>query len=540
MSCEPSQRRHPRQLASLVLASALSVSFLPAVGSDDPQAPPSAGASEYRYCPVCGAQNRAGNRFCLKDGTALPPVDPGRRTSGFVRSPGTYSPEEIQQVMQRVSESVVRIRARITTTYKRPTVYWKDEEAEYFGRALLGKIETSDSDARLSGSGFVISADGEIVTNAHVASPDGMKAELTVETLDGRSFPARLMGVDAASDLALLKIDDGSIPPLAWGDSSAIRVGQEAWSLGNPRDIGISIARGTMSGITGTRVGVNQVESFIHSDAHITHGNSGGPLVDVHGEVLGVSDITFSESKGQGYSIPSRMARLVIERLRRDGRYERGFIGLHVRPVDSENTSKFGLTRTEGSVVESVLPATPAQRAGLQPGDVLYGINGRHAVSSYLLQEAVSSVGPGSPIRLMVDRRGQTLEVQVTTTLRPEAPRVDPLQDLQNYLRVRFEEDTKKRQVTIKDPHRSRRAPGLYDGSRVKSVLPAKDWPEEPVTHSYYKTRAKPIPIDSLDDLRSTLRRAYLGGRVAVTFEIDNPSSPIASVAFDEVWPIIL
>jgi len=534
MPCEPSQRRHSKQLAILVLASALSVSFLPA------QAPPSAGASEHRYCPVCGAQNRAGNRFCLKDGTALPPIEPGRRTSGFVRSPGTYSPEEIQQVMQRVSESVVRIRARITTTYKRPTVYWKDEEAEYFGRALLGKIETSDSDARLSGSGFAISADGEIVTNAHVASPDGMKAELTVETLDGRSFPARLMGVDAASDLALLKIDNGSIPPLAWGDSSAIRVGQEAWSLGNPRDIGISIARGTMSGITGTRVGVNQVESFIHSDAHITHGNSGGPLVDVHGEVLGVSDITFSESKGQGYSIPSRMARLVIERLRRDGRYERGFIGLHVRPVDSENTGKFGLTRTEGSVVESVLPATPAQRAGLQPGDVLYGINGRHAVSSYLLQEGVSSVGPGAPIRLMVDRRGQTLEVQVTTTLRPEAPRVDPLQDLQNYLRIRFDEDAKKQQVIIKDPHRSRRAPGLYDGSRVKSVLPAQDWPEEPVTHSYYKTRAKPIPIDSLDDLRSTLRRAYLGGRVAVTFEIDNPSSPIASVAFDELWPIIL
>ncbi len=539
MPCEPSQRRHSRQLAILVLASALSVS-LSGAPPDDPPSPPSAGASEYRYCPVCGSQNRAGNRFCLKDGTALPPIDQGRRTSGFVRSPGTYSPEEIQQVMQRVSESVVRIRARITTTYKRPTVYWKDEEAEYFGRALLGKIETSDSDARLAGSGFAISADGEIVTNAHVASPDGMKAELTVETLDGRSFPARLLGVDAASDLALLKIDNGSIPLLAWGDSSAIRVGQEAWSLGNPRDIGISIARGTMSGITGTRVGVNQVESFIHSDAHITHGNSGGPLVDVHGEVLGVSDITFSESKGQGYSIPSRMARLVIERLRRDGRYERGFIGLHVRPVDSENTSKFGLTRTEGSVVESVLPATPAQRAGLQPGDVLYGINGRNAVSSYLLQEAVSSVGPGAPIRLMVDRRGQMMEVQVTTTLRPEAPRVDPLQDLQNYLRIRFDEDTKKQQVFIKDPHRSRRAPGLYDGSRVKSVLPAQDWPEEPVTHSYYKTRAKPIPIDSLDDLRSTLRRAYLGGRVAVTFEIDNPSSPIASVAFDEVWPIIL
>lgn len=556
MPCEPSRHRDLRQLAILVLASALIVQFLPAAGPahaaagsapqpgappDNPQAPVApVEAPAYRYCPACGAQNRAENRFCLKDGTALPAIDPGRRMRGFVRLPGTYSPEEIQQVMHRVSESVLRIRVRTTTTYKYPSVYWKDEEAEYFHRAMLGKIETSDSDARLAGSGFVISPDGEIVTNAHVASPDGMKADLTVETQDGRSFPARLLGVDHASDLALMKIDAGLIPPLAWGDSSSIRVGQETWSIGNPLDIGISIARGTISGFTGTRIGINQVEAFVHSDAHITHGNSGGPLVDVLGSVFGVSDVGFSTAKGQGYSIPSRMARLVIDRLRRDGRYDRGFVGLHVRPVDSESIRKFGLTRNEGAVVESVLPGTPAQRAGFQPGDVLYGINGRSAVSTYLLQEAVSSVGPGAPIRLMVDRRGQALEVQSTTTLRPVAPRIDPLQDVQSYLRIRFEEDTRKKQVIIRDPSRSQRAPGLYEGNRVKSVLPAQDWPEEPVTHNYYKTRARPIPIDSLDDLRSALKRAYLGGRVAVTFEIDNPSAPVASVAFDEIWPILL
>ncbi|PYT33297.1 MAG: hypothetical protein DMF52_15855, partial [Acidobacteria bacterium] len=115
-----------------------------------------------------------------------------------------------------------------------------------------------------------------------------------------------------------------------------------------------------------------------------------------------------------------------------------------------------------------------------------------------------------------------------------------PLVDVENYLRIRFEEDAKKKQVIIRDPHRSQRAPGLYESSRVKSVLPAQDWPEEPITLNYYRTRAKSIPIDSLDDLRSALKRAYLGGRVAATFEIDNPSAPVASVAFDELWPIIL
>jgi len=476
----------------------------------------------------------------MKDGTPLPAFDPERRVQGFVRSPGTFSPEEIQQVMRRVSESVVRIRVRTRTTYKYPRTYWKDEEAEYYHRAMLGKIETSDSDALFAGSGFVISQEGEIVTNAHVARPDGMEADLTIETQDGKSFPARLVGADAASDLALLKIDTNALSPLTWGDSGALRVGQETWVIGNPLDIGISIARGTMSGISGTRVGMNQVEAFLHSDAHFTHGNSGGPLVDVQGQVLGVSDIVISGAKGQGYSIPSRMAHLVIDRLRKDGRYQRGFIGLQVRSVDSDVIKKFGLSRTDGSVAEYVLPDSPAGRAGLKAGDVIYGINGRQVASTYLLQEAVSSVGPGAPVRLVVDRQGKTLELQATTTERPATPRVDPLEDMQNYLRLRFEEDAKKKQVIIRDPYRSRRAPGLYEGYRVKSVLPALDWPEEPITLSYYRTHAKPIPIDSLDDLRSALKRAYQGGKVAATFEIDYPSGPIASVAFDELWPIIL
>jgi len=241
---EMDSRHGLRALAVLSLASALAVQRLPAADplpaasgpTPLPGAPPDstqapavpAGAPAYRYCPVCGARNRLENRFCLKDGTPLPPIDPSRRAPGFVRSPGTFSPEEVQQVMHRVSESVVRIRVRTTTTYKYPVVYYKDREAEYFHRAMIGKVETSDNDTRLAGSGFVVGAHGEIVTNAHVANPDGLKADLTVETQDGRSFSAGLIGVDAASDLALLKIDADGIPPLAWGDSSSIRVGQEA------------------------------------------------------------------------------------------------------------------------------------------------------------------------------------------------------------------------------------------------------------------------------------------------------------------------
>jgi serine protease Do len=556
MRHDPDRRLGSRPLIVLSLASALALGSLlaadggraeggpppaagPPSGPSQSPAAPAAGSAD-RYCPVCGARNRIDGRFCVKDGTALPTIEPTRQLPGFVRAPGTFSAEEIQQVMERISKSVVRIRVRTQTTFKYPVVYWKDEEAEYFARAMLGKIETSISDARMAGSGFAISSDGEIVTNAHVASPDGMKAELVVETQDGQSFPARLIGVDAASDLALLKLDSEAIPPLEWGDSGALRVGQETWAIGNPLDIGISIARGTISGIGGSRIGMNQVESFVHSDAHITSGNSGGPLLDVFGRVVGVSDIVYTGEKGQGFSIPSQLARLVIDRLRRDGRYDRGFIGVHVRAVDSESIRKYGLTRSQGSVVESVLPGSPAEKAGLQPGDLVFGINGRLVNSTYLLQEAISSVGATANVKLTIDRRGKTLEIPVTTVLRPDAPRIDPILDMQNYMRLRFEEDTKKRQVIIRDPFRSRRSPGLYEGSVVKSVLPAQDWPEEPITLNYYRTRAKAVPVESLNDLRSVLSRAYRGGRVAATFEIDNPPSPVASVAFDELWPIIL
>ncbi len=545
MRCERRERRYPRTPAGLALALALIVcgplGHDPASAEAQPPQPvgDDIEAPRHLYCPVCGARNRSGSRFCLKDGSPLPAIIPALRASGFIRLPETYSPEEIQEFMDRVSESVVRVWVKTTSIYKYPVVFYEDEEDEYYAGAMTGKVVTSDMNARMNGSGFVVSEDGKIVTNAHVANPDGLEADLSVELRDGRTLPARILGVDHASDLALLKVEADSLTPLSWGDSRKIRVGQETWAIGYPLGIGMSVARGTVSGLGGMRIGINQVESFLHSDAIIAPGNSGGPLVDVLGNVLGVIDIKFTQSKGQGYSIPSRMARLVISRLERDGAYERGFIGLHVRPVDAETIRKFTLKRDRGSVVESVLPGSPAARAGFRPGDVLYGINGRLAESTYLLQEAVSSVGPGKEIRLRLDREGETLVRPVVTIERPMAPRIDPVTQFETHTRIWFEEDKRKR-VIIRDPNRSRRAPGLYAGRLVKSVLPAQDWPEEPITLNYFKTRAKPIPIDSLDDLRAALGRAYLGGRMAATFHIDNPHGPIVSVAFDELWPIIL
>jgi len=289
------------------------------------------------------------------------------------------------------------------------------------------------------------------------------------------------------------------------------------------------------------RPGMNQVEAFLHSDAFITHGNSGGPLVDALGSVVGVSDMGFEEERGQGYSIPSTMARLVIDRLRKYGKYERGYLGLHVRQVDAASVAKYGLKRKVGVLVESVLKGTPAESAGFRSGDVLFGINGRQAVSSYLLQEAVSSVGPGAQTSIALDREGQALEIKVATALRPGAPRIDPVIDLQGYLTARFEEASNGRGVVVRIPDKFSPAArfGFQDGDIVASVLPAMDWPKEPITFDIYRKTARKVSVDGLDDLRAALARMHMSGRVGVVFEVKRAGQPIA-VAYDEVWPIVL
>ena len=489
------------------------------------------------YCPTCGARNLAGSRFCLKDGSVIPAIDPARFNSRFQRALETYAPEEVQQRIRRASGSVVRIRGQTSVEMRYPVLARAPR-----GLQVYGRLEALKGEERFAGSGFAVGGAGEIVTNAHVASPYGTAARLLVETSDGRSFPARLLGIDRASDLALLKIDTGSIPPLAWGDSNGVRIGEEVWAIGNPLDLGITLTRGTLSSLGRVRVGLNQIESFLHTDAFITHGNSGGPLLDVLGRVVGVNDVTVIQPRSHGYAIPSIMARLAVDRIGKTGRYDRGFLGLHVRPIDAEAVRRYSITRRDGIFVESVLPGTPAAGAGFRPGDVLFGINGRRAPGSYLFQEAVSSVGPGMTVALAVERGGQTLELKVTTVSRPEQPRTDPLVDWEHGLSARFEEDPKTGQVIVRIAESFSQALkyGFKDGDRLVSVLAAQDWLEEDIDRETYKRKTHPVAIGRLDDLRKALARSYQGQRLGAIFLLKDPEAPLVAVVFDEVLPIIL
>lgn len=498
------------------------------------------------FCTGCGARNATGSRFCLMDGAPLPVLDPARYAAAFLRAPETFSTEETQQRVSGAARSVVRIRVKVPQPLRIPVVEPREAigyELQRWGsvRVNLGRLEKLE-EGRYAGSGFVVSPAGEVVTNAHVASPFGAQGSISVETHDGRSFPARLVGIDSATDLALLAVPGISLPPLPWGDSDGVRLGEITWALGNPLDIGISVTKGSIATRARMRAGINQVESYLHSDAYITHGNSGGPLVNALGQVVGITDIGLGAAKGNGYSIESNLARRVIDRLQQKGRYERGFLGLHVTQVDASSIKRFDLKVRAGVVVEAVLPGSPAEAAGFRRGDVLFGINGRQAISTFLFQEAVSGVGAGRTLTVALDRGGQKLEVPVTTAARPEAPRTDPITDLETRMFVRFEEDPKQKKVVVRVPYSYSPSPryGFLEGSIVESVVPAQDWPEEPLDFFDYKKKARPVPVSGLNDLRRALQRAYLGQRIGVAFEFRRPKDPIAAVAFDEIWAIVI
>jgi len=503
--------------------------------ASDENPPPKPDAPASIYCPICGTRNPAGSRFCLKDGSPLPALDPSRLEAGFTRALETYSSEEVQQAIHRASESVVRIRAKTGAEPRYPVVPKAGE---------IGHLEAPGGENLMVGSGFAIGEPGEIVTNAHVASPFGNEAELTVETPDGRSFPARVQGIDQACDLALLRVNSANLQPLVWADSDATYLGEETWAVGNPLDIGISLTRGTISTIARMRTGLNQIENFIHSDAFFTHGNSGGPMVDVLGRVVGVNDMVYGEEKGQGYSIPSNMANLVVGKLRGKGKYARGFIGVQVHPLDAQTIAKFSLKRSGGVVVESVLAETPAASAGFQPGDVIFGINGHQAAETYQLQEAISSVGPNAVLEIILDRAGKVMKLPVTTSERPKEPRIEPILDLERYLMAHFVETPGKRKgVTLRVTELFSLAGkyGLVDGDEVKSVLAAQDWPPKTIPSDAYRLQHGVVEVNSLDDLRKALRRAYLGGRVGVTFEVKKHDRVRRfSMATNEIWAIVI
>ncbi|WP_310467168.1 Do family serine endopeptidase [Sphingomonas sp.] len=271
------------------------------------------------------------------------------------------------------------------------------------------------------GSGFIVSPDGYIVTNNHLvvgAGGNGTVDSVTVTLTNRREYPARIIGRDTASDLALLKIEGQNFPYVQWGDSTRARVGDWIVAIGNPYGLGGTVTAGIISALHRGITGVGAYDRYIQTDASINMGNSGGPMFDLNGNVIGINSALISPtgaSVGIGLAIPAESAKPVIDSLRRGQRPSRGYLGVGLQPLDENIAESLGLPKDRGEIVRSVQPGEPAARAGIQQGDVILQVNGRDVnpdqTVSYLI--ANTTVGTRVPVDLIRDGRRQTVTVTV-------------------------------------------------------------------------------------------------------------------------------
>jgi serine protease Do len=346
-------------------------------------------------------------------------------------APRQGAPLSFAELAARLQPAVVNISTRQRVPVRNQT----DPFEEFFRR--FGSPDSAPQngpqvgpqprtrEASSLGSGFIVSSDGYIVTNNHLiqgAGGTGTVDQVTVTLPDRREFTARIIGRDPPSDLALLKIEGQNLPFVNWGDSTRARVGDWIVAIGNPYGLGGTVTAGIISALHRGITGVGAYDRYIQTDASINMGNSGGPMFDLNGNVIGVNSALISPtgaSVGIGLAIPAELAKPVIDSLRRGQRPQRGYLGVGLQPLEESVAAALGLPKDRGELVRSVQPGEPAARAGIQQGDVIVRVNGQPVTpdqtASYLI--ANTTVGARIPIDLI--REGRPLRVSATVGQRP-------------------------------------------------------------------------------------------------------------------------
>lgn len=334
------------------------------------------------------------------------------------------NPNFITNAVQRVGPAVVRIDATRTVETHLPEAFDNPFFRQFFGNQLP---ESSQQIEQGVGSGFVISADGRIITNAHVV--DGADT-VRVTLKDGRSFEGKVLGVDSVTDVAVVKIDASNLPTVTLSNSDQIQPGEWAIAIGNPLGLDNTVTEGIISatGRSSGQVGMpNERVNYIQTDAAINPGNSGGPLLNQNGEVIGMNTAIIQDAQGIGFAIPINTVSRIANELAEHGKVDHAYLGVQMvtlspqikQEINSDPNSGLSVSEDQGVLIGKVVPDSPAAKAGLRAGDVIVQVNGENVTDASALQQIVEESQVGNTLQIGLKRNGQEMTIAVQTASVP-------------------------------------------------------------------------------------------------------------------------
>ena len=335
---------------------------------------------------------------------------PAGSADNEARSPGSY-----RDAARAALPSVVHIYTTQEIKQQHHPLFDDPIFRHFFGERPEGQPQRNSG----LGSGVIVSPNGYILTNFHVVEAAD---DIQVSLNDGKTYKARVIGSDPESDLAVLQIKADKLPTITFGQMDGLRVGDVVLAIGNPFGVGQTVTMGIVSALGRSHLGINTFENFIQTDAAINPGNSGGALVDAQGNLVGINTAIYSRTGGNhgiGFAIPVSSARSIMEQIIQNGAVTRGWIGVEAQEITSELAESFGLPDTEGALIAGVVRGSPADTAGVRPGDVLLAVSGKAVKDPQVMLDLIASLKPDERAAFRLRRDKNIVEVQVKIGKRP-------------------------------------------------------------------------------------------------------------------------
>ena len=351
-------------------------------------------------------------------------IDPEATAAGAAAAAAPLAPlgADFTAIARLATPAVVNISALQVYRTQRSPFFSDPFFREFFGRDLPFRMPQEERKTSL-GSGVIVDPDGVIVTNNHVIEH---ARQIAITTADRRRLKGTLVGTDPVTDIAVLKVEGDGFATLPWGDSARATVGEYVIAVGNPFQLNQTVTMGIISATGRSNVGIVDYEDFIQTDAAINPGNSGGALVNGRAELIGINTAIYSETggyQGIGFAVPANLARKVVEQLLAHGRVVRGWIGItRVTDVNEDTAAALRFRGERGIVIVELIRRSPADRAGVFPGDVIVAVDGREVEDAGQLRNELARAEVGAELRLTLLRQGRRLEVRVPVEeRRPDA-----------------------------------------------------------------------------------------------------------------------